>query len=279
MEHSRQQAVSAAAFIQEKIRIPLWVGLITGTGLGAAAQLGDPLVRIPFSEVPGFPPSSAPGQEGQITVQTLGSKGFLALEGRLHLYEGHSPRAVTFPIRVMQELGITTVVLANAAGGLNPGFSPGDIMILSDHLNLTGQNPLTGPNEEAWGVRFPDMGQSYDRRLSRIAEEEAQALGLSVKTGVYAGLLGPSLETPAEVRFLRVIGADAVGFSTVHETLAAVHGAMRVLGLSLITNVHDPDLPQPLTADQVIAAAKASAPRLATLIRNLLSRKDVHGTL
>jgi len=279
MQYSRPQAIISADFIRKKVRLRPTVGLITGTGLGAAAQLEDPEAIFSFSDIPGFPTLMAPGQTGRISAGKIGSTELLALEGRFHLYEGHSPEAVAFPVRVMQELGIQTLILSNAAGGINPHFSPGDIMILTDHINLTGQNALVGPNEEAWGVRFPDMSQAYDRPLSRMAEKAAATLGISIQKGIYAGLLGPSLETPAETRYLRTIGADAVGFSTVHETLVAVHAGMRVLGLSLITNVHDPNHPQPLTSDQVILAGKASASTLATLIRETFAAYDLHGIL
>ncbi len=279
MAYTRQQAVRTAAFLRKKVAKPPTVGLITGTGLGAAARLGDPLTVLPFSEIPGFPASTAPGQTGRVVFGELSGTAFLALKGRFHLYEGHPPAAVAFPVRVMQELDIGTLIVVNAAGGLNPGFFPQEIMILADHINLTGKNPLTGPNEAAWGVRFPDMSQAYDRSLMRAVESAAQTLNIPLRKGVYAGLPGPSLETPAEVRFLRTIGADAVGFSTVLEALAAVHAGMRLLGLSLITNVHDPDHPSPLTAEQVIATAKAAAPRLAALIRETLVREKAHGSL
>jgi purine-nucleoside phosphorylase len=277
MVYTREQAVTGAAFIQKQIRHTPTVGLITGTGLGAVARPGDPDVVIPFSDIPGFPAPTAPGQAGNVLAGVVRSTPFLAMEGRLHLYEGHPPKAVVFPVRIMQEMGIDTLILTNAAGGLHPRFSPGDIMMISDHINLTGQNPLAGPNEAAWGRRFPDMGKAYAPALIHAAENAAGSVGVSLRKGVYAGLTGPSLETPAEVRYLRTIGADAVGFSTVQETLAAVHGGMRVLGLSLIANVHDPDHPQPLTAEQVIAAAETAAPTLAALIREILSRGAFHG--
>ncbi|MBW1778568.1 MAG: purine-nucleoside phosphorylase [Deltaproteobacteria bacterium] len=279
MEYNREQALFSADYIRDRIPDRPMVGLITGTGLGAAARLGDPKVLIPFSKIPGFSAATAPGQSGRLVAGTVFSVSFLSFEGRFHLYEGYPPRAVAFPVRVMQELGVGTLILANAAGGLNAGFSPGNIMIIADHLNLTGQNPLVGPNEPAWGVRFPDMASAYDPGLIRTAETAAGSVGASIQKGVYAGLSGPSLETPAEVRYLRRIGADAVGFSTVLETLAAVHAGMRVLGLSLITNIHDPEHPRPLTADRVIAAAKASAPTLAALIREILITEKSHGTL
>jgi len=251
MPYSRKEALAAADSLRRAIPLSPDAGLITV--------------------------STAPGQGGRLVAGILHAVPYFALEGRFHLYEGHTPQAVAFPVRVLHELGVRTLILTNAAGGLNPALMPGDIMILSDQINLTGQNPLVGPHESAWGARFPDMGRAFHPGLSRTAAQAATESGIRIRKGVYAGLPGPSLETPAEVKFLRTIGADAVGFSTVLETLAAVQGGMAVLGLSLITNVHDPDYPKPLTADQVIAAAEASAPELACLIAKIIACVDFHG--
>jgi len=177
---------------------------------------------------------------------------------------------VTFPIRVMQALGVKALILSNAAGGLNPEFTAGDIMTIVDHINLTGSNPLIGPNEERWGIRFPDMIEAYDKKLVELAETAGSDEGIPLQKGVYAGLKGPSLETRAEVRFLRTIGADAVGFSTVQEVIAAVHAGINVLGLSTITNINDPDNPTPATVEEVIAVAKEAAPRLEAVIKNVI---------
>ena len=182
---------------------------------------------------------------------------------------------MTFPIRVMQELGAQTLVLTNASGGLNPEFATGDIMVVGDHINLTGANPLVGPNDEPWGPRFPDMSAAYDAALRALALEKARQLGLEAQQGVYAGLKGPSLETPAEMRFLRTIGADAVGFSTVMETIAAVHAGMRVLGLSIITNMNLPDAPLPASVDDIIAVARKAAPGLEKLIAAVMADTGV----
>jgi purine-nucleoside phosphorylase len=190
----------------------------------------------------------------------------MIMQGRFHLYEGYPPRAVAFPVRVMQQLGVEYLILTNAAGGLNPHFRPGDLMGISDHINLTGANPLVGPNEQDWGVRFPDMSRAYDPRLQRLATDGARKVQVRLQTGVYAGLKGPSLETPAEVRYLKIIGADAVGFSTVQEVIAARHAGMRILGLATITNISDPDAPLPATMEEIIAVARATAPKLAALI-------------
>ncbi len=194
----------------------------------------------------------------------------IAMQGRLHLYEGYTPAEVTFPIRVMQVLGVKNLILSNASGGINPLFKAGDIMIIKDHINLTGSNPLIGPNEETWGIRFPDMTQAYDTKLASIAEKAGKDAGIPLQKGVYAGLTGPCLETPAEVRFLRAIGAEAVGFSTVHEVITAVHAGIKVLGLSTITNVHDPDKPVESTIEEIIAVAKESSLKLASIISNVI---------
>jgi purine-nucleoside phosphorylase len=196
----------------------------------------------------------------------------MAMQGRFHLYEGYSPAEVIFPIRVMQELGVGTLILSNAAGGLNPGFNTGDIMLIRDHINLTGANPLVGPNDDRWGIRFPDMSNAYDNELIAIAEEIAGAAGLALRSGVYAGLKGPSLETPAEIRFLKTIGADAVGLSTVQEVIAAVHGGMRVLGFSTITNVHNPEKPVVATVEEIIEVAKTATPILEKLTRKVVEK-------
>jgi len=195
----------------------------------------------------------------------------MALQGRFHLYEGYSPQQVTFPIRVMQELGVKTVILSNAAGGLNPSFHPGDMMLITDHINLTGANPLIGSNEDTWGDRFPDMTRAYDLQLIRSAQSAAHLSGPKLQQGIYAGLKGPSLETPSEVRFLQTIGADAVGFSTVPEVIAAVHAGMRVLAISIITNVHDPDHPVPADVDEIISIAEETASRLDRMIQKMIT--------
>jgi purine-nucleoside phosphorylase len=202
----------------------------------------------------------------------MGGRVAAAMQGRIHLYEGYTPRQVTFPIRVLRQLGVRVLVVSNAAGGLNPGFAPGDLMGITDHLNLSGENPLAGPNEDSWGPRFPDMSRAYDEALRALAEAAAAAAGRPLRRGVYAGLKGPSLETPAEIRFLRSAGADAVGFSTVHEVIAAVHGGMRVLGLSTITNLHDPDRPEPASVEAIIDVAGKAARTLGSVIAGVVER-------
>jgi purine-nucleoside phosphorylase len=196
----------------------------------------------------------------------------IAMQGRFHLYEGYRPAEVTFPVRVMQQLGVKILILSNAAGGLNPEFNPGDIMLITDHINLTGLNPLIGPNEDSWGPRFPDMTRAYDDELIASAEIIAKRAGIHLQKGIYVGLTGPSLETPAEVKFLQTIGAEAVGFSTVQEVIAAAHGGIRVLGLSTITNVHDPEDPVPATVEEIIEVARGATPRLETIMKGVAGK-------
>jgi len=229
---------------------------------------------IAYADIPHFPVSTVSGHKGRLLLGRLKERAVVVCQGRFHLYEGYHPREVVFPIRLMQTLGVDTVVVTNAAGGLNPAFRPGDIMRIADHINLTGENPLVGPNEPSWGIRFPDMSRVYDAGLGNQAQAAADALDLTLRYGVYAGLKGPSLETPAEIRFLTTIGADAVGLSTVQEVIAAVHAGMRILGLSVITNVNHPDRPIPATLEDIIAVADQAAPRLARLIEHLLEHLE-----
>lgn len=249
-------------------------GVITGTGLGEAVGPLEDSISIEYGDIPHFPISTVASHSGRLLIGTLDGCPLMVMQGRIHLYEGYTPLEVTFPIRVMQALGVKCLILSNAAGGMNRGFSQGDIMAIRDHINLTGENPLVGPNDDAWGPRFPDMTAAYDRSLFQLFRRAAEGSGLSVKSGVYAGLKGPSLETPAEIRFLKTIGADAVGFSTVMETIAAVHAGMRVLGLSTITNINDPDSPIPAELDEIVAVANRTAPMLNGLIREVV--KQIH---
>ncbi len=266
-------AVAAAAdFLRGHYRRPPRVAVMAGTGLGDMAGALAAEAVVAYGDIPNFPVSTVPSHAGRWIFGRWAGQPVALLQGRLHLYEGYSPQAVTFPIRVLQALGVQTLVLTNASGGLNPAFSCGDIMVLADHINLTGANPLIGPNEDGWGPRFPDMTAAYHPTLRASAQAEAGSLGINLQTGVYAGLKGPSLETPAEMRFLRTIGADAVGFSTVMETIAAVHGGMQILAFATITNMCTPDAAQPADVDAIIAVAQSAAPRLAALIGGVLQR-------
>ena len=270
MKNYKLKAVETAEFLKTYIKKLPAIGLMTGTGLGKSAESLDLSASFEYKDIPHFPISTVESHLGMLLFGNMQGKQIIAMQGRFHLYEGYSPLEVTFPIRVMQELGVKVLILSNAAGGLNPEFNAGDIMIITDHINLTGSNPLIGPNEDSWGIRFPDMINAYDQNLATIAEKAGKDADVQLKKGTYAGLRGPSLETPAEVRFLRNIGADAVGFSTIQEVIAAVHAGIKVLGLSTITNVHDPDTPVPATVEEIIVVAKESAPRLETIVRNVV---------
>jgi purine-nucleoside phosphorylase len=274
MRAERVKAAAAAGFLKTKTDANPGVGLFTGTGLGESAAALEVFARVDYSKIPHFPVPTVQSHLGRLLFGSLGGKNVMVMQGRFHLYEGYSPREVTFPVRVMQELGVKVLIVTNAAGGLDPVFAAGDIMAITDHINLTGANPLVGPNEAHWGVRFPDMSAAYDPGLTMMARQSDP----TIRQGVYAGLRGPSLETPAEIRFLRTIGAQAVGFSTVMEVIAAVHAKMRVMGLSIITNVCRADHPVPAAADDIIAVAEQSAPKLETVIKKVVQRIDVHGS-
>ncbi|MDP3283625.1 MAG: purine-nucleoside phosphorylase [Desulfobacterales bacterium] len=271
---SKEKAKKTAAFIRKQIPNSPVIGILSGTGLGDSLQS----IRISFSceyrDIPNFPVSTVESHIGRLLTGSLEKHMIMAMQGRFHLYEGYSPSEVTFPVRVMQELGVKILILTNAAGGLNPAFSPGDIMVITDHINLTGHNPLTGPNDDGWGVRFPDMSAPYDHKLAESAVKAGNNEGIILRRGVYAGLMGPSLETPAEVRFLKTIGADAVGFSTVQEVIAGIHAGMRILGLSVITNVHNPDNPSPSAIDQIIDTARKATPKIEAIMRKVINKID-----
>jgi len=270
MKNYKEKVLETAEFLRAHIEKLPQIGLMIGTGLGESAASLDISASFAYKDIPHFPTSTVESHLGRLLFGSMQGKQIIAMQGRFHLYEGYSPVEVTFPIRIMQELGVKILILSNAAGGLNPEFNAGDIMVIEDHINLTGSNPLIGPNEESWGIRFPDMINAYNQRLAMYAEKAGKDAGIHLQKGVYAGLKGPSLETPAENRFLRTIGADAVGFSTIQEVIAAVHAGVKVLGLSTITNVHDPDTPVPATFEQIIAVAKQAAPMLEIIIRNVV---------
>jgi purine-nucleoside phosphorylase len=260
-----------ADFIRSQMQIRPQVGMIFGTGLGDLSGTMRRKVRLPYESIPFFPRSTIQGHRGTLVSGLLGGIPVLAMEGRFHIYEGYTPQEVTFPVRVMAQLGIRTLLISSAAGGLNPLFEPGDLMMVRDHINLTGMNPLLGPNLTPFGPRFPDMSKAYDRRLIALASAKALELGIPLKQGVYVGILGPSLETPAETRFLRMIGADAVGMSTVPEVIAAVHCGMRIMVIAAITNVNLPDCMGETSIEEVIARAKQAGRLLAPLWEKIVS--------
>ncbi len=271
-----RQIEECVVFLHERLPFipPLVIQL--GTGLGDLAEQVQPALILPYNEIPNFPCSTVSSHQGNLIVGHLHGIPVIILQGRFHCYEGYSSKEVAFPIRALSLLGVKTLLLTNAAGGLNPAFAPGSIMIFRDHLTLLGDNPLRGPNVEAWGPRFPDFSVPYDPELIKIAQESATACGLDkVVTGVYACIPGPSLETPAETRWLRGCGADAVGMSSIPEILVARHADMNVLGLSVISNVNDPDKMQPIILEEIIAAAEAVKPQLERLIIEIIRRRYV----
>lgn len=269
---TRKSVREAAAFLQAKMNRRPETTIVTGTGLGDAVGPLDDASTIPYEAIPHFPVSTVASHSGRLQTGILDDRPVMVMQGRFHLYEGYTPGQVTFPIRVMRALGVRSLILSNAAGGMNTAFHEGDLMVIRDHINLTGENPLIGPNEEDWGPRFPDMTAAYDKDLMHLCRQCAESLGIALQSGVYAGLKGPSLETPAEIRYLKTIGADAVGFSTVMETIAAVHAGLRVLALSTITNINDPDRPAPAKLETIIDVAEQNAPALRRLIRSVVVR-------
>jgi purine-nucleoside phosphorylase len=262
----------ARAHVQSRVSARPEVALVLGSGLSALADAFDERVALPYAEIPGMVPSSVAGHPGQLVHGRLDGVPLVAMQGRLHPYEGHALETVVLGVRLMLQLGAKVLVVTNAAGGLDPQISPGSLLVIEDHLNLTGRNCLVGPNAEALGPRFPDMSEAYDRELIWLAHEVAEAQGLTLAQGVYAGVLGPSYETPAEVRMLRMLGASAVGMSTVQEVIAARHMGARVLGLSCITNLAAGLSPTPLTHVEVERTARASAQALTALVRGVLTR-------
>jgi purine-nucleoside phosphorylase len=253
-EFARVQA--AAAFVRARIPAPPGIAIVLGSGLGDFASHVEGAVVVPYDSIPGWPPATVMGHAGKLVAGTVRGKAVAVLSGRSHFYEGHPMAHVVFATRVMGALGVTTLLLTNAAGGINTSFSQGALMVIDDHINLVGTNPLIGPNDDRFGPRFPDMSEVYSRRLRATADAAAGRLGLALEHGIYVGLHGPSYETPAEIRFLRAIGADAVGMSTVAEAIAARHLGMEVLGISCITNMAAGVLPQPLVHDEVMETAK-----------------------
>lgn len=245
---------------------PGTVGLVAGTGLAGLAGRLTGCRELVCADLPGFPQATAPGHPGRLRLGELAGRPVVVLAGRQHLYEGYSPREVSFGVRLLAGLGVRTLVLTNAAGALDPQFAPGGLMRITDHVNLTGRNPLVGPNDETLGPRFPDMSRAYCPRLGAVADAAALTLGLRLERGVYAGVLGPCLETPAETRLLRRLGADAVGMSTVTEVIAARHLGLAVLAISCLTNRNLPDCMAETTIEQVLATARAAEGDLGKLL-------------
>jgi purine-nucleoside phosphorylase len=247
-------------------------GVTLGTGLSGLASKIKVIHKIPYGRIPGFPLSTVESHAGELILGELAGKKVAALAGRFHLYEGYSPAEVTLPVRVLAGLGADTFIFSNAAGGLDPKMQPGRVMLITDHINFTGENPLIGPNVDAWGERFPDMSRVYDRGLMDLARRTAAEQGIAMYEGVYVGLKGPSLETPAETRLLRGFGADAVGMSTVLEAIAARHHGLRVLAFSAISNVNIPEAMEPAPLDVIIENASAAGYDLGRLISGVLEK-------
>ncbi len=265
------QIKAATDYLSSRIETSPEIGLITGTGLGNLTEKIAVDFRIPYGDIPHFPLSTIEGHKGTLVSGKLANRPILAMEGRFHIYEGYTLKEITFPIRIMASLGIKYLFISSAAGGLDPLFEPGELMIVTDHINLTGNNPLMGPNMDQFGPRFPDMSLVYDRDLIAHAKKKALMLGISLKQGVYVGITGPSLETPAETRFLKMIGADAVGMSTVSEVIVGVHCGLKILAIVAITNVNLPDCMKKTSVEEVIAAANAASPALADLWEGIVS--------
>jgi purine-nucleoside phosphorylase len=265
----------AADFLRSRLTASPRIGLILGTGLGSLADEVENPVILPYSEIPSWPISTVQGHKGRLVIGKLAGQLVMVLQGRVHYYEGYSMAQVTLPVRIMQRLGVEILVVTNAAGAINPSFEPGDVMLITDHIGLVGMaglNPLRGPNIDALGERFPDMSQAYDRQLMDLARQAAKNGGVRLHEGVYIGLSGPSFETPADLRFLRGIGADSVGMSTVPEVIVARHGRMRVLGLSGISNKANLDGDTMTTHEEVLQAGVMLVPKLKEIILGVLKQ-------
>jgi purine-nucleoside phosphorylase len=262
----------AADAIRARVSEVPQIGIVLGSGLGDFANGLDDAVTMPYAELPHWPASSVIGHEGKLVVGAAAGRTIAALAGRCHLYEGRDVGSVAFAVRALGLLGVKTLILTNAAGGVNTGFSKGALMVIDDHVNLTGQNPLVGPNDDRFGPRFPDMTEVYSLRLRAIADRAGRGMGLRLPHGVYVALLGPSYETPAEIRYLRAIGADAVGMSTVPEAIAARHMGLDVLGISCITNMAAGVLPQPLDHAEVMETARRIRGQFIALLEGIIGQ-------
>ena len=262
----------AANYILEKTALRPKIALVLGSGLGAFADEFFESIKIPYADIPHFPVSTAIGHAGQLVIGGVGGVSVVAMQGRVHLYEGYSVKEVAFPIRVFARMGVKAVILTNAAGGIKREFSQGRLVVIKDHINLQNVNPLSGPNDERFGPRFPDMTTAYDRRFREMTVGEGNRTGIGLFEGVYAALPGPSYETPAEIRYLRSIGADLVGMSTVPEVIAARHCDIRVLGISCVTNAAAGILDQPLDHKEVLETAERVKSQFITLLRGVINR-------
>lgn len=261
----------ACNLVKERIGEVPEIALILGSGLGSIADDLENSVSISYREIPGFPQSTAPGHASRLVSGMLNGIRVIIFQGRFHYYEGYSMQQISFPIRFLKKLGCRTLLMTNASGGVNRGYTPGDIMLITDHINMTGQNPLIGTNDDEVGIRFPDLSDAYNLNLRAMAKEAAAYIGLEMKEGVYAWMTGPSFETPAEIRMLETLGADAVGMSTVPEVITAVHAGLEVLGISCISNMAAGILDQPITGEEVLEIGKKVTGQFAALISSFLA--------
>lgn len=278
MQDQFAQAETAAQFILQQTPLRPKIGLVLGSGLGAFADSLADATRIPFSEIPAFPRSTTIGHAGQLVIGKSGTVAVAVMQGRVHLYEGYSPQQVVFPMRVFGRMGIRSVILTNAAGGINLNYQQGALVLIRDHINLQGTNPLVGPNDDRFGLRFPDMTHAYAKDYRAIAKEEAAKLGMTLHEGVYAALLGSSYETPAEINYLRIIGADLVGMSTAFEVLAARHMRIKVLAISCVTNMAAGILDQPLSHQEVMETGERVRSSFEALLNAVLPSIENHST-
>lgn len=267
-----ERAGLAAEFIFSRTKLRPQIALVLGSGLGAFADEFGGATKIPYAKIPYFPQSTAIGHAGQLVIGQVGAVPVAGMQGRVHLYEGYSAKEVAFPVRVFARMGIKAIILTNAAGGIKREFTQGRLVVISDHINLQGVNPLTGPNDERFGLRFHDMTAAYDRRFREMALGEGNRMGIGMSEGVYAALAGPSYETPAEIRYLRAIGADLVGMSTVPEVIAARHSGIRVLGISCVTNAAAGILDQPLNHIEVLETAERVKGQFIGLLEAVIPR-------
>ncbi len=270
--HTHPRIAAAARAVQARFETRPRVALILGSGLGGLADAMRVDVAIEYGEIPGFPLSTVESHSGRLLCGSLAGRPTVAMQGRFHRYEGYSLQQVTFPVRVLRALGADTLIVSNACGGMRPDWSPGDLMLIADHINLLGDNPLVGPNDEGLGPRFPDMSAPYDEELRQLARRVAVERGLTLREGVYVAVTGPNLETRAEYRFLRAMGADVVGMSTVPEVIVAVHGGFRVLGISVITDQCVPETLEPATLERILAVAARAEPALTAIVTGVVGR-------
>lgn len=270
--HRLEGIEAAAAVVRARVAHVPEVAIVLGTGLGGLAKAIDAPVVIDYRDIPGFPLSTVESHAGRLLCGSLAGKRVVAMQGRFHRYEGYSLQQVTFPVRVLRALGARALVVSNACGGMHPLWNAGDLMLIADHINLLGDNPLVGANDDRLGPRFPDMSQPYDAALRELARAEARRQGITLREGTYVAVAGPNLETRAEYRMLRAVGGDVVGMSTVPEVIVAVHGGMRVLGVSIITDLCLPDALEPASLDTIIGVAARAEPHLTSLVTGVLER-------